>query len=224
MTAAHWKAERTAHPGAKGGEGWELVYDPTPGGRKNEDGTTSFSLRFPALLLSEYVAEPEKVAHAIADMLNRAEPVAQPHTSTEDNMNRPFTSHADEIAAMASVPITRPRLFGDMIALARALYAVPAPRRQARLDAILHVTETAYDWQRRYQRTHGNFGDGSISAAALQIGSTWRKGEPTPSSEGDLMDHDWIACMSMALDAMKDLLDSEDARAREVQEAARAVG
>lgn len=125
---------------------------------------------------------------------------------------------------MTDLMLTRPRLFGDMIALARALYAVPAPRRQTRLDAILHVTETAYDWQRRHGRTHGTFGDGSISSAALQIGSTWRKGEPLPAREGDLMDHDWLDCMGMALDAMRDLLDLEDARAREVQEAARAVG
>lgn len=138
-------------------------------------------------------------------------------------MNRPFSSHAHEIAAMAAVPLTRARLFGDMVALARALRAVAPEKRQARLDAILHVTETAHDWGRLHQRNHGNFGDGSIMSAALQIGSTWRKGEPGPAPEGDLMDHDWIACMSMALGAMKDLLDLEDARAAAAVDAARAT-
>jgi hypothetical protein len=136
-------------------------------------------------------------------------------------MNRPFQSHAEEIAAMRATSLTRPRLFGDMIALARALQAAPPERRQARLDAILHVTEAAHDWGRIHQRNHGTFGDGSIMSASLQIGSTWRKGEPGPAREGDLMDHDWIACMSMALGAMKDLLDLEDARARQAVEGAR---
>lgn len=71
-TRNHWTAEQTSHPAAKA-DRWALIYDPTPGGRDNGDGTKSFSLRFPALLISDLVAEPEKAAREIADMLNRAE-------------------------------------------------------------------------------------------------------------------------------------------------------
>lgn len=136
---------------------------------------------------------------------------------------RAFSSHHEEITALLATTLTRPRLFGDMVALARALRAVAPEKRQARLEAILHVTETAHDWGRIHQRNHGTFGDGSIMSASLQIGSTWRKGEPPAAPEGDLMDHDWIACMSLALGAMKDLLDLEDARARAAVDAARAT-
>ena len=67
----HFHAERTASPQAAEHR-WAIIYDPTPGGRKNEDGTTSYGMRFPALLLSEYLDEPEKIAIEIADILNKA--------------------------------------------------------------------------------------------------------------------------------------------------------
>ncbi len=70
----HWTAEQTAEPSAKN-DRWAIVYDPTPGGRDNGDGTRSFSFRVPALLLSEWVSEPEKAARSIAEELNAA-----PHT------------------------------------------------------------------------------------------------------------------------------------------------
>lgn len=69
MTRKHWTAERTAHPCAKA-DGWAVIYDPTPGGRDNGDGSRSFSLRFPALLISDWVSEPETVARHVADALN----------------------------------------------------------------------------------------------------------------------------------------------------------
>ncbi|MDO5658325.1 MAG: hypothetical protein Q4G36_08385 [Paracoccus sp. (in: a-proteobacteria)] len=68
----HWTAERTAHPSAADHK-WAIIYDPTPGGRDNGDGTRSYSMRFPALLVSDLVDEPKKAALEIADMLNRAE-------------------------------------------------------------------------------------------------------------------------------------------------------
>jgi hypothetical protein len=45
-TAHHWTAEQTAHPDAKA-DRWAIIYDPTPGGRDNGDGTRSYGLRFP---------------------------------------------------------------------------------------------------------------------------------------------------------------------------------
>jgi len=72
-TAHHWTAEQTAHPDAKA-DRWAIIYDPTPGGRDNGDGTRSYGLRFPALLISDWVSDPEQVARQIAEKLNRAEP------------------------------------------------------------------------------------------------------------------------------------------------------
>ena len=68
----HFKAGKTASPQAADHK-WAIIYDPTPGGRKNDDGTTSYGMRFPALILSEYLDEPEKVAHEVAEILNNAE-------------------------------------------------------------------------------------------------------------------------------------------------------
>lgn len=67
-----WKAEQTASPQAAE-HGWAIIYDPTPGGRLNEDGSRSYSMRFPALLLAEFIDDPEAAATEIAEMLNEAE-------------------------------------------------------------------------------------------------------------------------------------------------------
>lgn len=71
MTVEQFSAERTAHPKAAEHR-WAVIYDPTPGGKLNEDGSRSFALRFPVLLLTDYVAEPEKVAKSVASALNEA--------------------------------------------------------------------------------------------------------------------------------------------------------
>lgn len=116
---------------------------------------------------------------------------------------------------MTDLCLTRPRTFGDVIALARALAAVEPHRREDRAAHIMHVSETAWAHYRKTGRVHGNFGDGSVMSAALQIGETWRRTEPGPAREGSMHDHDWLACMSLALAAMKDALDLEDAREKE---------
>lgn len=72
----HWVAERTACPEAVA-DGWAIVHDPTPGGRLNEDGSRTFSLRFPALLICEVVANPEAVAKELADYLEAAQRIAK---------------------------------------------------------------------------------------------------------------------------------------------------
>ncbi|MAB70291.1 MAG: hypothetical protein CMH91_15330 [Oceanicaulis sp.] len=77
----HWTAEQTADPDAEN-DRWAIYYDPTPGGRDNGDGTRSFSLRFPALLISRLVADPETAAREIAEKLNRVE--TQPQEPTND--------------------------------------------------------------------------------------------------------------------------------------------
>lgn len=71
MSAQHWTAEQTAHPDAKA-DRWAIVYNPTPVGRDNGDGTRSYSMRFPALLISDLVSDPEAAARDIAGELNAA--------------------------------------------------------------------------------------------------------------------------------------------------------
>ena len=70
-TPQHFSAERTSHPQAAD-HGWAVVYDATPGGRDLGDGKRAYSMRFPILVLTDYVDEPEKVAKSIADALNIA--------------------------------------------------------------------------------------------------------------------------------------------------------
>lgn len=50
-----------------------LRYDPTPGGKRNEDGTTTYSLTFPALCLTEIVANRPEMAAWFAERLNATE-------------------------------------------------------------------------------------------------------------------------------------------------------
>lgn len=66
----HWHVSNTSYRPARGFKPLALCYDPTPGGKKNDDGTTTFSLVFPALLLTEIVSDQEKVALSIATELN----------------------------------------------------------------------------------------------------------------------------------------------------------
>lgn len=74
----HWSAEPSSYRMSREHDDiWALVYDPTPGGRKNEDGTTSYSMRFPALVLVEYVEGPEKVASDLARRLNSHDRMAK---------------------------------------------------------------------------------------------------------------------------------------------------
>jgi len=71
MTAQYYTAGQTSHPGAAD-HGWAIIYDATPGGKDNGDGTRSFSMIFPVLLVSDYTAEPEEFAKIVAETLNAA--------------------------------------------------------------------------------------------------------------------------------------------------------
>lgn len=71
MGEQHFRAERTAHPQAAEHR-WAIIYNPTPGGRDNGDGTRSYAWECPVLLLSDYVGEPEQFALSVADALNAA--------------------------------------------------------------------------------------------------------------------------------------------------------
>lgn len=70
-TPEHWAGETTSYrPSREAREMWALVYDATPGGVRNDDGTTTYSARIPALIISEYVANPEKTAAELAAKMN----------------------------------------------------------------------------------------------------------------------------------------------------------
>lgn len=70
IRAQNWTARETAYRMPTVFKTMALHYDPTPGGRRNDDGTTSYSLVFPALLLTDIVSDQENVAQKIADELN----------------------------------------------------------------------------------------------------------------------------------------------------------
>jgi hypothetical protein len=63
MSLMHWNAE--LHRGK-----WTIFYDPTPGGKLDENGSRSFGLVFPALQATEFVSEPEEAIPAIVNDLN----------------------------------------------------------------------------------------------------------------------------------------------------------
>ena len=65
-----WKAEKL-------GEAWVVIYDPTPGGTKNDDGAVSFSLPWPAIEITEFVSEPQEFAQELAQLLNDAEDIQE---------------------------------------------------------------------------------------------------------------------------------------------------
>lgn len=67
----YFVAEKTAHRKAAEHR-WAIIYDGPPGGRVNRDGTRSLSMRFPVLLLTDLVADPESVAKSVATALNEA--------------------------------------------------------------------------------------------------------------------------------------------------------
>ena len=49
-------------------EVFAVHYEAPP--RRNENGTTSYSMILPTLIVSAYMAEPEKIANRVAELLN----------------------------------------------------------------------------------------------------------------------------------------------------------
>ncbi|MBD8554896.1 hypothetical protein IFT84_10210 [Rhizobium sp. CFBP 8762] len=56
---AHWSAQ-----------GDHVLFTRLPGGRINDDGTVTLSMRFPVLRVSEWIEDTENTAQQIADALN----------------------------------------------------------------------------------------------------------------------------------------------------------
>lgn len=89
----HWVAEQNDNYSDDPLCGWVVRYDPTPGGKKREDGSTVHSLTFPAFAITAWVSEPEAAASNIAEALNNDVAVR------EENKR---LKHALELAAQSS--------------------------------------------------------------------------------------------------------------------------
>lgn len=70
MAEQHWRVQDSSYRMPRDHKPVVLYYDPTPGGRKNDDGTTTISLNFPALLITEWVNRPEEIGRQTAAELN----------------------------------------------------------------------------------------------------------------------------------------------------------
>jgi hypothetical protein len=79
----HWEAKPTSYRLPRDHQPIALYHNPNPGGTKHEDGTTSYSLVFPALVLTDIVSDQEKVANQIADELNLVNDLRQPRPLAE---------------------------------------------------------------------------------------------------------------------------------------------
>ena len=104
-TLGHWSAEKQK-------SGWVLIYDGTPNGVKNEDGTTSFSLRFPALIVSDWVSEPETAATEIATQLNVHDELLEAlkalhRQALQSELNNPAHEWGNEAINMATAAIAK---------------------------------------------------------------------------------------------------------------------
>jgi len=70
MAEQHWRVQDSSYRMPRDHKPVVLYYDPTPGGRKNDDGTTTISLNFPALVITEWVNQPEEIGRQVAAELN----------------------------------------------------------------------------------------------------------------------------------------------------------
>lgn len=82
----HWSAEENGNYRGPKLSGWIIRYDPTPDGKVNADGSTSYSLNFPALVLTDIVGEPEKQASKIAIALESHEDLVAALKACVDRM------------------------------------------------------------------------------------------------------------------------------------------
>ncbi|MCG6901794.1 MAG: hypothetical protein LJE68_03850 [Rhodobacter sp.] len=87
----------------------------------------------------------------------------------------------------------RPILHGDVVAAARALYALPEVRRAQALDGMLRTAARADTYRLWTGRVHPRWGDGSLMVTALG-----RRPPPEPP----LNDTDYCGCMAMVFEAL----------------------
>lgn len=87
----------------------------------------------------------------------------------------------------------RPVLHGDIVAVARVLYAQPVRERDVVLKRLLQVAGWADQFRRATGRMHPVWGDGSLMTAALAA---------KPPPEPRLDDVEYCGCMAMVFEAL----------------------
>ena len=103
----HWEVRGTAYKIPRDHQPVALHYNPTPGGTKHPDGSTSYSLVFPALILTDIVSDQQKVAEQLADELNlmaalkKPRPIAEYHEDMGDVMWWCWVEASDETGIKA---------------------------------------------------------------------------------------------------------------------------
>ncbi|MCC6479984.1 MAG: hypothetical protein IT552_12340 [Sphingomonadaceae bacterium] len=101
---AHWSVEATSYRfPPRHNIGNAIIYDPTPGGKKNADGSTSFQLRFPAIVLTELVDDQDTALADIANALNQYDTIKADRdrltarVAELEAAMEPFAKHIDEM-------------------------------------------------------------------------------------------------------------------------------
>ncbi len=87
----------------------------------------------------------------------------------------------------------RPVMHGDMVAAARVLLGLPAPRRPAVLARMLQEARWADAYRIEVGALHPFWGDGSLMTAALNR---------RPGPEPRLSDRDYCGCLVAVLEAL----------------------
>lgn len=92
----------------------------------------------------------------------------------------------------------KPVLIGEVVVLARALLARPAPDRRALAQRVIHEARAAERHLRLYQKAHPSFGTGTLMAAASR--------RPL-APERFVDDPEFLACLELGLSVLSALSD-----------------
>jgi hypothetical protein len=95
----------------------------------------------------------------------------------------------------------RPVLHGDIVAVARVLYARPAGERGLVLKRLIQAADWADGFRRATGRMHPVWGDGSLMTVALAA---------KPPPEPRLDDVEYCGCMAMVFEALIRALSHQD--------------
>lgn len=85
---------------------------------------------------------------------------------------------------------------GDVVAAARAVYALPSRDRLGALNRLVRAATWANRFRKVHRRTHPYWGDGSLMAAALA---------EDPPPEPRLDDPEYCQCLALVLTRLAEL-------------------
>lgn len=103
MSKNHWTVEE----GQKEGFPWVLRYNPTPNPERNPDGSITLALTFPALAISDMVADPQEVAYQIAADLNDVVKLRAQVTARENEIVEVANATAESMSDLISREIAK---------------------------------------------------------------------------------------------------------------------